>query len=46
MFQILIRLASSEGEGSAPTKWRDYEVKPLIAIREAMEEEFSRCAKK
>jgi hypothetical protein len=38
--------SSLEGEGSVPTKWRDYEVKMLIAIWEEMEEEFSRCAKK
>jgi hypothetical protein len=37
--------SSSEEEGST-RKWRDYEVKTLIAIREEMEEEFSRCAKK
>jgi hypothetical protein len=38
--------SSSEGEGFAPIKWRDYEVETLIAIRREMEEEFSRCAKK
>jgi hypothetical protein len=36
--------SSSEGEGSAPIKWRDYEVVTLIAIWGGMEEEFSRCA--
>jgi hypothetical protein len=38
--------SSSEGEGSTPTKWRDYEVETLIVIRGEIKEEFSRCAKK
>ena len=31
---------------NASRKWRNYKVETLISIREEIEEEFSRCAKK
>jgi hypothetical protein len=38
--------SSLEGEESAPTKWRDYEVETLIAIWGEIKEEFTTFAKK
>lgn len=36
----------SDEEDVAPTKWKDYEVETLIAIRGEMDEEFARTANK
>ena len=41
----VIELDSDE-EDAAPTKWKDYEVETLIAIRGEMDEEFARTANK
>ena len=41
-----MKLGDSEGEEDAPIKWRYYEIETLIAIRDEMEEEFAKSARK
>ena len=44
--EVVNLVGSEEEEENASRKWRNYEVETLISIREEIEEEFSRCAKK
>ena len=42
----VIELEESDEEDTTPTKWKDYEVETLIAIRGEMDEEFARTTNK
>ena len=41
-----VELEDSEGEEEVPIKWRNYDIKTIIAIRGEMKEEFTKLTKK